>query len=171
MFFLAAIAVGLGAGALLGTQPSVNGSLGKSVAHPLQASLISFGSGTAILLLLTATIGGGFPPRFTTAAQTLPWWIWIGGAIGVTMVSTSLWLVPRIGSLPWFAAVMTGQTVAALVLDHYGLLGNPKSPLSLLKLLGVVFLLLGVATVVAAKHLESPTSAEAGETHGERIDP
>ena len=142
------------AGSLLGTQPSVNGSLGKSVAHPLQASLISFGSGTAILLLLAFTVGGGFPPEFVVAPRTLPWWTWGGGAIGVIYVTTSLWCVPRIGSLPWFAAAMTGQTIAALVLDHYGLLGNPKTPVSTLRLVGTLLLVLGVLAIVAGKRME-----------------
>ncbi|MCC9600924.1 DMT family transporter [Stieleria sp. JC731] len=151
---IVAVTVGLLAGGLLGAQPSVNGMLGKSVAHPLQASFISFACGTAILFLLTLLIGGGFPPRFLTSPAQLPWWIWTGGAIGVVMVSTSLLLVPRVGSLPWFAAVMTGQTIAALFLDHFGLLGNPKSPVSILRLLGTFFLVLGVLVIVGAKQME-----------------
>jgi transporter family-2 protein len=154
VFLFIAVLIGLCAGGLMGAQPSVNGSLGKSVAHPLQASLISFGSGTAILLLLTVTVGGGFPPKFQTPPSELPWWIWLGGAIGVVMVSTSLFLVPRIGSLPWFAAVMTGQTIAALALDHYGLLGNPRAPVSPLRLGGTLLLILGVLTIVGAKRME-----------------
>lgn len=150
---LTAIAIGLVAGCLLGTQPSVNGQLGRNVEHPLQASLISFASGTAILLVLTMA-NGTFPPRFTTPPLALPWWVWFGGFIGVMMVTTSLILVPRVGSLPWFAAVMTGQTVAALVLDHYGLLGNPKSPASPLRLLGAALLIAGVLVIVQAKRME-----------------
>jgi transporter family-2 protein len=148
-----AVVVGLAAGCLLGTQPSVNGFLGQNVAHPLQASLISFGSGTAILLLLSV-FSGSFPPRFTTAASSLPWWSWLGGAIGVVMVTTSLILVPKVGSLAWFAAVMTGQTIIAIVLDHYGWLGNPRSAASPLRLLGAVLLVAGVLVIVQAKRLE-----------------
>ncbi|WP_182866680.1 DMT family transporter [Rhodopirellula sp. JC639] len=167
-FFLIAICVGLLAGGLLGTQPSINGSLGKSVAHPLQASLISFGSGTAILLVLTLALGG-FPPQFVVSPRSLPWWIWFGGAIGVVMVSTSLLIVPRIGSLPWFAAVMTGQTVAALLLDHYGLLGNPRTPVSALRVGGTLLLVLGILAIVGARRLESTqdTAVEVLETKQE----
>lgn len=152
-FLIFAITVGVLAGCLLGTQPSVNGSLGKTVAHPLQASLISFGSGTAILLVINITLGI-FPPQFPESASGLPWWIWMGGSIGVVMVSTSLFFVPRIGSLPWFAAVMTGQTVIALILDHYGLLGNARSPVSMLRFIGTALLVLGVLVIVCAKRLE-----------------
>ncbi|MEL6106694.1 MAG: DMT family transporter [Planctomycetota bacterium] len=159
MLLAAAILIGLLAGGLLGMQPSVNGALGKSVAHPLQASLISFASGTAILLVLTIALGG-FPPKFLTPPGQLPWWIWFGGSIGVVMVTTSLFWVPRVGSLPWFAAVMTGQTIVAILLDHYGLLGNPRSSVSAMRLLGAGLLIAGVLLIVAAKQLES--SAEPG---------
>jgi transporter family-2 protein len=152
-FLLLAVLIGLAAGSLLGTQPSVNGQLGSQLGHPLQASLISFASGTAIILVLSL-LSGNFPPRFSTPPLQLPWWIWFGGAIGVVLVTTSLILVPRIGSLPWFAAVMTGQTVAALLLDHYGLLGNPRAAISPLRLLGTILLIAGVLAIVQAKRLE-----------------
>ncbi|QDT08656.1 hypothetical protein K239x_05960 [Planctomycetes bacterium K23_9] len=145
--------IGLAAGCLLGTQPSVNGHLGQNVAHPLQASLISFGSGTAILLALSFATGA-FPPQFTSPASSLPRWTWLGGAIGVVMVTTSLIFVPKVGSLAWFAAVMTGQTLIAILLDHYGWLGNPRSPASPLRVLGAVLLVAGVLVIVQAKRME-----------------
>lgn len=150
---LIAVAIGLLAGCLLGTQPSVNGQLGKNLEHPLQASLISFASGTAIILVLSLA-SGVFPPVFTTSPRELPWWIWFGGAIGVVLVTSSLILVPKVGSLPWFAAVMTGQTLAALLLDHYGMLGNPRTVASPLRLLGAGLLIAGVLVIVQAKRLE-----------------
>lgn len=150
---LVAVLIGLLAGCLLGTQPSVNGQLGRNLEHPLQASLISFGSGTAIVLFL-CIVSGCFPPSFTTPPRELPWWIWFGGAIGVVLVTTSLILVPRVGSLPWFAAVMTGQTLAALLLDHYGLLGNPKVTTSPLRWVAAGLLIIAVLMIVEAKRVE-----------------
>ena len=150
---LVAIVIGLLAGCLLGTQPSVNGQLGRNLEHPLQATLVSFASGTAIILALSV-VSGVFPPVFTTSPRELPWWIWLGGAIGVVLVTSSLILVPKVGSLPWFAAVMTGQTVAALLLDHFGMLGNPRAEASPLRLLGAGLLIAGVLVIVQAKRLE-----------------
>ena len=148
-----AVVIGLAAGFLLGAQPSVNGTLGQNLRNPLQASLISFTVGTAALLIMTVATNN-FPPNFTTKPSELPWWVWIGGLIGVVMVTTSLMLVPRVGSLMWFACVMTGQTVAAICLDHFGLLGNQKQSISLLRLTGAGLLIAGVLTIVYAKHSE-----------------
>lgn len=165
--FLLAIIVGIAAGCLLGTQPSVNGTLSRYVGHPLQATLISFGSGCLIVMIL-ATLLGVFPPRFSVPPGKLPWWVWSGGAIGTVLVTASLIFVPKIGSLPWFAAVMTGQILVSLVLDHWGLLGNPRSPISSLRLLGAGCLVMGVLTIVWAKSLESKSTHQAYRNMSER---
>ncbi|XZE54312.1 DMT family transporter [Planctomycetaceae bacterium SH139] len=149
-FFIVAVAIGLLTGALLGAQPSANGFLGRHVAHPLQASTISFASGTALLVLVTLAMGH-FPPKFTVPVSSLPWWAWIGGAIGTVMVTSSLFFVPKIGSLVWFAVVITGQIVAALILDHFGWLGNPKQAPSPLRLIGASLLVLGIVCITYSR--------------------
>ena len=149
-----AVLIGLFSGCLLGTQPSANGYLGRHLAHPLQAAVISFGSGFFILLLLSIA-SGVFPPRFSTAPTGLPWWVWSGGAIGTILVTTSLIFVPRIGSLTWFAAVITGQVLAAMILDQWGMMGNPRSPASPLRLLGAAMLIGGILLITRAKTLEN----------------
>ena len=163
-----AILVGLAAGCVLGIQPSVNGSLGKVVAHPYQAALISFSVGTALLLIL-CLFAGVFPPSFQSTPRQLPWWIWSGGAIGVVVVTTSLFFVPRVGSVPWFAAIMTGQTLAAILLDHYGWMGNPQASASPLRLLGVALLVAGVLVIAQAKRSEQGRKrSEQGLKHSEQ---
>ncbi len=160
-----AILVGLATGGVLGAQPSVNGHLGRNMEHPLQAAVISFVTGTAIILAITI-FSGAFPPRFTVAPSSLPWWVWLGGSMGVVVVSTSLFFVPRVGSLPWFAALMTGQVIASLVLDHYGLLANPRSQISPMRLLGTVLMILGVLAIVQAKRTESSEPVANSDTQG-----
>ncbi len=167
---LIAVVIGLFAGFLLGTQPSVNGQLGVHLEHPLQASLISFASGTTILLVVSV-LSGVFPPAFKIPPSQLPWWIWFGGAIGVVLVTASLILVPKVGSLPWFAAVMTGQTVAALILDHFGLLGNPKVSASPLRLLGTGLMIAGVLAIVQAKRMEHWQAIDAANENRETARP
>lgn len=152
------IATGLAAGFLLGTQPSVNGHLSRQLEHPLQASIISFATGTLILVVLAIAMGV-FPPRLQTPLLQMPWWCWGGGAIGGLLVTASLIFVPRIGSLPWHATIIAGQLVAALVLDHFGWLGNTHQPLSRTRALGATLLVAGVVVIFWAKRApETPTS-------------
>ncbi len=150
---LLAVIVGLAAGALFGVQPSVNGELSRHVAHPLQASIISFASGTLALLAI-AIVGGIFPPRFIISPSQMPWWAWGSGLIGVFVVTSSLIMVPRVGSLPWFASVMTGQVIAAVLLDHYGWLGNQRAAATPIRLAGAAMLLIGLTLIVYAKRTE-----------------
>ncbi|MGV3484544.1 MAG: DMT family transporter [Planctomycetaceae bacterium] len=142
--------IGLSSGFLLGTQPSVNGHLSRQLEHPLQASIVSFAIGTVILVILAVAMGV-FPPRLQTPVSQMPWWIWGGGAIGALLVTASLILVPRIGSLPWHAAIIAGQMSAALVLDHYGWLGNLQQPLSRTRAIGAALLVAGVIIIFWAK--------------------
>lgn len=146
MMFLAAV-FGLAAGALLAVQPGANGELGRSLAHPLQASIISFGSGFALLLVVTIALGH-FPPRLLTPAREIPWWAWMGGAIGTVLVTTSLIFAPRTGALIWIGLVLTGQIVASLILDHFGLVGYPAKPVTTMRLLGALLLVLGIFVVL-----------------------
>lgn len=154
-----AIGIGLVAGFLFGTQPSVNGHLSKQLGHPLQASIVSFATGTVILVLI-AVLAGVFPPRLHTPISQLPWWCWGGGAIGVLLVTASLIFVPRIGSLPWHATIITGQLVAALVLDHYALLGNAHQPMSKARFAGATLLVLGVLLIFWAKSAPAGLAAK-----------
>ena len=65
---------------------------------------------------------------------------------------------------------MTGQTIAALLLDHFGLLGNPRAEASPLRLLGAGLLIAGVLVIVQAKRVEhsqteGPSKPDAGESN------
>ena len=154
-----AIATGLVSGFLFGTQPSVNGHMSRQLGHPLQASIVSFVTGTAILVGIAIAMGV-FPPRLSSSVSQLPWWCWSGGAIGALLVTASLIFVPRIGSLPWHATIITGQLVAALVLDHFGLLGNPQESMSKSRFAGALLLVVGVILIFWAKATPKPVPNE-----------
>ncbi len=153
LWMTSAVVIGLAVGAALAMQPSFNGYLGRYVHHPIQAAFISFATATVLITVISLAVGA-FPPRMTVSPSELPWWAWCGGVLGVLVVTTSLTVVPRLGSLPWIAAMMTGQTIMAIVLDHFGMFGNPRSPASPLRLLGAGLLIAGVLIVVQAKRLE-----------------
>lgn len=140
------IALALAAGGVMALQPAVNSRLASQCEHPLQASVISFGTGFLALLLLGIALGIGFPSP--AKLSTLPAWAWTGGLLGTYMVTVSLLVAPRLGATRWIALVLTGQILLSLVLDHFGLIGFAKQSISWPRLLGVLCVAVGVILVM-----------------------
>lgn len=141
------ILVGLGVvcGALMAAQGAINGRLASGIGGPVQAALISFSVGTAVLLAANVAMGNRF--ELPQATGNLPWWVWIGGVLGAVVVGTAALAVPRIGVAAWIAAFIAGQLGAAVLYDQFGAFGQAVRPATPLRLLGVGFLLLGVYMV------------------------
>jgi transporter family-2 protein len=52
---------------------------------------------------------------------------------------------PRLGAAYAIALMVCGQCLAAMIIDHYGLMGMEKSPSTLQRPLGVLLVVGGVA--------------------------
>jgi transporter family-2 protein len=72
----------------------------------------------------------------------------LGGVLGAAYVTTVLVTVRTLGAGGVTAATIAGQLSISLVVDQLGILGVERSPITLVKLLGVVFLTLGVVLIV-----------------------
>jgi transporter family-2 protein len=75
------------------------------------------------------------------------WWQWSGGLLGAIYIALVVVLAPRLGAGTTIAAVVGGQMVASLMLDHFGWIGFPEHPVSALRLLGAGLVILGVALI------------------------
>ncbi len=112
-------------GVLTALQARINGQLGVRLDDGFVAAAISFGSGLAILLVLSAVLPAG-PARLrrarrrACAARTIPWWMLAGGAAGALTVATQGLAVAIIGVSLFTVGVVAGQTVNGLVLDRVG---------------------------------------------------
>jgi bacterial/archaeal transporter family-2 protein len=142
-------AVGLLCGAVLPVQAAVNAQLRDDLNAPVTVGAISFLLATATMaLLLTATLILPRRPRSRPELRPLrrvPWWAWLGGAIGATYVTAMFLLIPHIGAASAVALTVAGQQLAGAPIDHYGLLRLPRRPVTRTRLIGVAVLLTGVA--------------------------
>ncbi len=66
------------------------------------------------------------------------------GLLGVFIVGTVSYTVPRLGLTAAFTILVASQFIIAALLDHFGLLGGAARPLDLSRLLGIGILILGV---------------------------
>ena len=138
-----ALLLSAGAGMLVAMQPPINSKLGQATGT-FAAATISFMVGT-VALLIVALIAGG---NEFGAVRDVPWWYLTGGFIGAVFVASSLVTVRELGAGGVVAATIAGQLTFSLVIDRFGLLGLDQRPLSIARVLGVVFLVVGVLLVV-----------------------
>jgi bacterial/archaeal transporter family-2 protein len=133
-------------GTAMSVQTAVNSNLRFAVQNPLLAALISFGTGFFTLICMHIATGGGLPPL--GLLRPIAWWKFTGGLIGAAYVTTVIITVPRIGPANLLSLSVAGQLIAAVVLDHYGLLGFVQHPANGWRLLGIAFILAGVWLVL-----------------------
>ena len=66
------------------------------------------------------------------------------GALGACLVFAIAWLVPQIGAGNLMLTLLAGQVLGGLVLSHFGWLGSPVQPVTLIKAAGAVVMFAGV---------------------------
>jgi transporter family-2 protein len=133
-------------GAAVAVQFAINSELRVAVRSPLVATAISFLIGTVVLIALVVVAREGMPTP--AAVASAPWWAWLGGFLGAFYVFSSIVVTPRIGATATVGFVVAGQLLAALALDHFGLLNLTAQPVGVLRLLGVVLVLVGAVVVL-----------------------
>jgi transporter family-2 protein len=141
---LAFLLLAVVAGSALPFQAGINARLATFVGGPIRASAISFAVGTLVLVVLALVVTRGVVS--TGRVASVPWWGWLGGAVGAGYVASTVAAAPRLGALNLFAAVIFGQLLCSVVLDHFGVLYKEHS-LSTGRLAGVALLAAGVVLV------------------------
>lgn len=142
IYLLLAFLVGIA----ITVQAGVNANLRQAMANPILAASLSFGSGFVILLLMLLVTGGSMPS--TDMIKQVSWWKWMGGLMGAIYMITVIVSVPKIGTANLVSLSVAGQLVAAIILDHYGLMGFALHSANGWRLLGILLIVMGVLLVV-----------------------
>ncbi len=139
------ILLALIAGACAPTQAGINSQLRLWTNDPVLAALISFAVGTVALAMYVMVLRIPWPPLGTAGA--LPWWQWTGGFLGAFLVAVTVILAPKLGASTMIAFFVAGQMLASLFLDHFGFVGYQVHPVNVWRILGAVFLIVGVVMI------------------------
>src|ERR1043166_9063430 len=122
---IAFLLLALATGAAQPVQTGINARLADVIGGPIRASAISFAVGTIALVLLALIATRGVIS--TGRLGSVPWWGWLGGAVGAGYVASAVAAAPRLGALNLFAAVIFGQILCSVVLAPYGVLYKEQS--------------------------------------------
>jgi len=139
-----AIILTAGAGGLIALQAPINAGLGRATGS-LAAAFVSFLIGTIALGAIVVLSGkaGGLDSAFD-----LRWYYLAGGLLGAVYVTNALIAIDVIGAGGVAALTVTGQLVASLAIDRFGLFGLDQVSLGPERIVGVGFLLVGTVLVV-----------------------
>ena len=129
-------------GAVVPFQAGSNAVLGRTLGHPLWATVVSLCVSFACILPVMALAKVEAPTL--SAVAHAPRWIWIGGIVGVVYITGALLLAPKLGAAGFITAAIAGQMLASIVIDQWGLVGLPQKPVSLSRLAGLGLILLGL---------------------------
>ncbi|KAJ3150579.1 hypothetical protein HDU89_002987 [Geranomyces variabilis] len=140
-------------GVALALQGAMNGKLGEIGGGGFSAAW-SFASGSVALgiwfvydLYFGATSRLEPAWTFRGVLRDAPAWSLLGGFLGAAYVLAITILIPRLGSTTALSASIAGQIVAATVLDHFALVGLPRTRAGPVRLVGVAIIIAGVVMI------------------------
>ena len=138
---IAAVVLGVLAGAIVGVQRALNGQINEHSQQSFTTSLLNFAMGTTfllVLLLFAMTLGG----MKLSPLPAGPWWIYTGGAIGVLYVAFTSTIVQHLGVLTFTLISVGGQLAGSLLIDLYSPTDGVQVSIYLVS--GIVLTYLGV---------------------------
>jgi transporter family-2 protein len=137
-----AMAVTVLTGSMLAVQVGLNATMNRHLGSPMAAAFVNFAVGTIFLFAMVA-LGRGSIVGLAQAAAA-PWWAWSAGILGGLYIAASSVFGPMVGGATFLALLVAGQVIAALALDHYGLLGFPVRPLDASRIGGALLVIGGM---------------------------
>lgn len=101
-------------GSLQPLQQAILGSMQRKTQDVVTPSLANFALGTAVIALVCVVVFAG-----GTGIRELPteWWLYSGGLIGAVFIAVAAVVVQKLGTLLMSLLLISGQVIAALVLD------------------------------------------------------
>ena len=147
--------IGILAGVLLPVQTSLNSKFRFKVGSPYLAAMVAFIMAAVFLGLITVLQGrtlGVRPVLWTTQ----PWWIWIGGLLGIVGGTIPIILFPHLGSVQTVVIPIFGQVVMSMLIDNFGWFASPVFKFNGWRFIGVFVLLMGLWLVIAVRNSQQP---------------
>ena len=119
---------------MIALQARANGELSLRIGNPIEAALVSFGSGLIVISVISAfnpAIKSGIRNlRSAVKRKEIPIWTLFAGMLGGSFVAVQTQIVPIIGVAIYSVASIAGQTAASLLVDRIGMTGGGKKKIT-----------------------------------------
>ena len=117
-FAFGAVLISFAAGALVATQPALNGQIANQTGQPAAATLVNFIVGFVTLVIVYGVKQQVSPQGFIV--PPMPWEnpiIWLGGPFGVLFVLTAAFMAKTLGVFLFTLTSVVGQLSGAILMD------------------------------------------------------
>ncbi|MES2622314.1 MAG: DMT family transporter [Bacteroidota bacterium] len=133
-------------GALIPVQASTNAAMSKTIGNPVITALIVFIVGllsVSVYVLVSKT-----PMPALSQFKNVPLYGFAGGLIVAFYVIVITFVTPRLGVAAAIGLIITGQVIAALIIDHFGLFSAAVKTIDLKRFAGGLCMLAGIYLVM-----------------------
>ena len=117
-FSVLAITLAVLAGSVVGIQRALNGQINSFSKNSFATSQLNFITGTAFLLLLLI-LRSAFTDHSIMNLTSGPWWVFLGGSIGVIYIAFTALAVQHLGVLEFTLFSVGGMLIGSLLLDVF----------------------------------------------------
>ena len=136
------------AGVLQPFQAGMNAIMGKQLGDRFQAGFLNGFVNVCLLSLVLIVFWRGFPSIGKLSGA--PWWAFLAGGIGATIVVVQLSAAPILGGAILVALFVAGQIVGSISVDSFGLAGYPVRVPSVVRIVGLCLIVVGVLLATAS---------------------
>lgn len=132
-------------GSLNAIQAGANATLNKTIDAPLFALFVVTAASCAVYIVAGFFIGFTWPE--TGKLAQVPWWGWIGGALGGLYVIAMVLFAQKLGSALFTGLTVTAAIVTSVLLDHFGLVGFARHAAGAWRILGCLLMVSGIVLI------------------------
>ena len=100
----------------------------------------TYGGGGLIIGIVMLLLRGGN----LSSLQSIPNYVFLTGPLGLVIIATIGYSVPRLGLVTAFTILVASQFIIAAVIDHFGLIGADIRHINLSRFFGITIMLLGI---------------------------
>lgn len=108
-----------------------------------ESVFFTYGLGGLVIALIMLVRGGNF-----AELRSVPPYAFTAGLLGLVIVGSITYVVPRLGLIAGFAVILLAQYALAAAIDQFGLFGATIRPVEVGRLVGLLVMGVGVWLVV-----------------------
>ena len=128
-------------GVVLAVHLAMNGKVGAAIGNPRVANALFWCIGALGATIIGAT---GWQSGALDGVKNVNPILLTAGLMGASLVFAIAYLFPIVGGFSIMLGLLAGQILGGMVLSHFGWLGSPEQPVTLMNIVGAAVMIGGV---------------------------